>query len=59
MHAALIDYPRYRDPVSGLPCPVEVVVERLAQGRVAHPGALNRLLSKAQGALASRAHLWR
>lgn len=29
VHAALIAYPRYRDPVSGLDCPVEVVVERL------------------------------
>lgn len=28
--AALILYPRYRDPVTGLPCPPEVVVERLA-----------------------------
>ena len=26
VHAALIDYPRYRDPVSGLPCPVEGAV---------------------------------
>ena len=29
-HAALIAYPRYRDPASGLPCPPEVIVERLA-----------------------------
>ena len=28
--ATLILYPRYRDPVTGLPCPPEVVVERLA-----------------------------
>lgn len=59
VHATLIDYPRYRDPVSGRPCPVETVVDRLATGRVAHPGALNRLLSKLQGLLASHAHLWR
>jgi capsular polysaccharide export protein len=59
VHATLIDYPRYRDPVSGRPCPVEVVIDRLATGRVAHPGAANRLLSKLQGLLASRAHLWR
>jgi capsular polysaccharide export protein len=32
VHAALIGYPRYHDPVSGLPCPVEVAVERLAAG---------------------------
>ncbi|MGR3374354.1 capsular polysaccharide biosynthesis protein [Pseudooceanicola nanhaiensis] len=59
VHATLIDYPRYRDPVSGRPCPVEVVIDRLATGRVAHLGAANRLLSKLQGLLASRAHLWR
>ncbi len=59
VHAALIDYPRYRDPVSGLPGPVEVIVERLAQGTVPRPGPANRLLAKAQGVLASRSYLWR
>jgi len=59
VHATLIDYPRYRDPVSGLPCPVEVVVARLAQGEVARGGPVNRLLAKAQGLLAGQAHLWR
>ncbi len=59
VHAALIDYPRYFDPKTGLACPVEVVVERLATGDVPHPGAANRLLSKVQGLLASRNHLWR
>lgn len=58
-HAALIDYPRYRDPVTGLPCPVEVVIDRLASGEVAHPGLANRLLSKLQGVFASYAGLWR
>ncbi|MEP2890605.1 capsular polysaccharide biosynthesis protein [Tateyamaria sp.] len=59
VHATLIDYPRYFDPVTRLPCPVEVVVERLATGDVPHPGWSNRMLSKVQGLLASRAHLWR
>lgn len=59
VHATLIDYPRYFDPATGLPCPVEVVVERLAAGDVPHPGWPNRALSKLQGLLASRAHLWR
>lgn len=59
IHATLIDYPRYFDPVTRLPCPVEVVVERLAKGDVPHPGWPNRVLSKLQGLLASRAHLWR
>jgi len=58
-HAALIAYPRYRDPVSGLPCPVEVVAERLASGTGPRSGASNRLLSKLQGLAASRADLWR
>ena len=39
-HAALIAYPRYRDPVTGLPCPVEVAVERLAEGRAPKPAGL-------------------
>src|SRR5690606_24852936 len=30
VHAALIAYPRYRDPMSNLPCPVEIAAERLA-----------------------------
>ncbi len=58
-HAALIAYPRYMDPVTLLPCPPEVAVDRLASGRIPAPSLANRLLSKAQGALASRAHLWR
>ncbi len=31
-HAALIAYPRYLDPASGLPCPPEVIVDRLVTG---------------------------
>ncbi|WP_299281097.1 capsular polysaccharide biosynthesis protein [uncultured Tateyamaria sp.] len=59
VHATLIDYPRYFDPVTGQPCPVEVVVERLATGTLPRASLANRLLSKLQGILASRAHLWR
>jgi len=58
-HAALIDYPRYFDPVTGLACPIEVAVDRLATGEVPHPGAANRLLAKLQGIFASYAPLWR
>ncbi|MFC2968322.1 capsular polysaccharide biosynthesis protein [Acidimangrovimonas pyrenivorans] len=58
-HAALIAYPRYFDPVSGLPCPPEVVAERLASGPLPRPGPGNRLLAKLQGAFASHARLWR
>jgi len=59
VHATLIDYPRYRDPVTRLPCPAEVAAERLAQGQVAKRGPGNRLLAKLQGLFAGQAHLWR
>jgi capsular polysaccharide export protein len=59
VHATLIDYPRYYDPITRQPCPVEVVVERLATGKLPQAGLRNRLLAKAQGALAGYAHLWR
>lgn len=58
-HAALIAYPRYWDPVSRRPCPVEVALDRLASGEIPHPGRLNRALSKLQGRFASLAHFWR
>ncbi|QFT92192.1 Capsule polysaccharide biosynthesis protein [Roseovarius sp. THAF9] len=59
VHAALIDYPRYFDPLTGQPCPVEVVLDRLATGDIPAPGPANRLLAKLQGLFASRASLWR
>jgi capsular polysaccharide export protein len=58
-HAVLIDYPRYFDPVSGHPCPVDVVIDRLQSGTVPRPSRANRLLAKVQGMFASYAHLWR
>ncbi|MEX0308165.1 MAG: capsular polysaccharide biosynthesis protein [Ruegeria sp.] len=59
VHATLIDYPRYFDPVSRQTCPVEIAVERLAQRTPAPIGPLNRILSKLQGALATHARWWR
>ncbi|AZL60295.1 capsular polysaccharide biosynthesis protein [Tabrizicola piscis] len=59
VHATLIAYPRYWDPVSRQPCPPEVVLDRLSSGTIPAPGALNRLVAKAQGLFASYAHLWR
>lgn len=59
VHATLIDYPRYVDPKTGLPCTVEVIVERLGTGDIPTPGPANRMLSKLQGLFASQAHLWR
>jgi len=44
----LIQYPRYLDPVTRLPCPVEVLVERMARGQAVMDGPLVRL-RQAQG----------
>lgn len=60
VHATLIDYPRYTDPVTQAPCPVEVAVARLSQTQsLPKRGWKNRALSKLQGLFASKAHLWR
>ncbi|MGI3183647.1 capsular polysaccharide biosynthesis protein [Nioella aestuarii] len=59
IHAALITYPRYHDPVTGRPCPVEVVVERLASGTIPAPAMRLRALAKLQGWFAGQAWLWR
>ncbi|WP_292285523.1 capsular polysaccharide biosynthesis protein [Marivita sp.] len=57
-HATLIDYPRYFDPVTGQACPVEVVLDRLANGQIKQPKRLRRL-AKMQGMLTSYAWIWR
>jgi capsular polysaccharide export protein len=59
VHATLIDYPRYRDPVSGSACAVETAVLRLAEGRVMRGGPGLRLLAKAQGLMAGASWIWR
>lgn len=59
VHATLIAYPRYFDPKTKQPCPVEVVVDRLATGDIPRPSRLNRSVAKLQGLFASYAHLWR
>lgn len=59
IHAALIEYPRYFDPLSGLPCPPEIALARLADPGFRQSGPAIRLLAKAQGALAGQAWLWR
>lgn len=58
-HAALIDYPRYFDPVTALPCPLEVVLDRLDSSDLPRPSAATRALAKLQGLFASYAHMWR
>lgn len=62
VHAALIAYPRYVDPITRAPCPPEVALMRLATAKGAGPlprGLALRLLSKLQGQFASYAHWWR
>lgn len=49
VHAALIGYPRYRDPVSGLPCPVEIIVERLAENPGPGPSGVLAVLQALRG----------
>jgi len=62
VHAALIAYPRYYDPVTRSACPPEIALLRLGQNAAA-PWAAGgmglRLLSKLQGRFASYAHWWR
>lgn len=58
-HCALIAYPRYFDPLRGLPCPPEVALERLSDPDLRLGSAGNRLLAKAQGLLASQSWIWR
>lgn len=56
IHAVLIEYPRYFDPVSETACPVEVAVDRLEAG-LATGGP--RWLAKVQGWAGPLAFLWR
>jgi capsular polysaccharide export protein len=60
IHACLIEYPRYWDPVLMQPCPIEVILERFERGEMQTKGGVGRrLLAKAQGVFASYAYLWR
>jgi capsular polysaccharide export protein len=58
-HAVLIAYPRYRDPVSGLPCTAETAAERLASDTLPAAPAGLRLLSRMQRIVRPLAPLWR
>jgi capsular polysaccharide export protein len=59
VHAALIAYPRYLDPVTQTPCPPELAVERLATGQTGRRHLPLRMLAKLQGLFAGFAPLWR
>jgi capsular polysaccharide export protein len=52
--AVLLLYPRYLDPVTGLPCPPEVLVHRLAEGAADHSGGAVVQLRRLQGRLRKR-----
>lgn len=54
--AVLIAYPRYVDPMSGLPCTPELIVERLAADE---PFPKATRLSRLQTLFARRSWLWR
>lgn len=58
-HAVLIGYPRYFDPISGLPCPPEVALDRLADPRISARAPRLRLLAKLQGKLSGHSWIWR
>ena len=47
--AVLLLYPRYLDPVTGLPCPAEVLVRRLAEPRARRREGIVVRLRKLQG----------
>lgn len=59
IHSTLIAYPRYFDPISRRPCPVEVAVERLSSAELTTQTPALRILAKIQGRFASHAGLWR
>lgn len=49
--AALLIYPRYVDPLTGLPCPPEVLIDRLTQRSTAPANGLLVRLRRLQGRL--------
>ncbi|MDE0589034.1 capsular polysaccharide biosynthesis protein [Halocynthiibacter sp. C4] len=59
-HAALIDAPRYYDPITNRICPPEVWIERLSDPNIDLPTpAPLRILSRLQDAFSDFAALWR
>jgi capsular polysaccharide export protein len=57
--AALLVYPRYLDPVTGLPCPPEILVRRLGEGTSGPSGGPLVSLRRLQGFLKRRFMLLR
>ncbi len=54
-YAALIDYPRYFDPLTGSPWPVETVVNLLKTGQLQRRGIANKALAKLKATRAWKA----
>jgi len=50
----LILYPRYLDPITGLPCPPEVLVARMAQNRIVNRQGWIGPLRRFQGRIMAR-----
>lgn len=60
VHATLIDYPSYWDPITGDACTPETILHRFSQGTAAPKrSAQLRSLAKLQGWFASYSHFWR
>jgi len=51
--AVLLQYPRYLDPLTGLPCPPEILVRRIAQGAAPRDGVVVQM-RRLQGRLKKR-----
>jgi capsular polysaccharide export protein len=52
--AVLLLYPRYLDPVTGLPCPPEILVRRIAEGGMRKQSGAVVQLRRLQGRLKKR-----
>jgi len=59
VHATLVNYPRYFDPITSKACPPEIVLARLASGETGPGRPVLRSIAKLQGLLASQSWLWR
>jgi len=59
VHACVIDYPRYVDPVTAKSCPVEVAIERLETGDGPKKSTVIRALAGLQSFFRAFKPLWR
>jgi capsular polysaccharide export protein len=57
--ATLLQYPRYLDPLTGLPCPAETLVLRIAEGGVSQGRGILVRLRQLQGQLKRRLSMLR